>query len=72
MGCNISIVYIQADQYKHLGEYPVMSIAQGGCGIPFLAPVVYEYISSGKLPTKMELSFDDIPCAHLKFAIQKV
>ena len=72
MGCNISIVYIQANQYKHLGQYTVMSITQGGCGIPFLPSVVYEYISSGKVSTIMELSFDDIPCAHLKFAIQKV
>ena len=41
---------MQNNQYKYLGQYTVMSITQGGCGIPFLAPPVYDYISTGKLP----------------------
>ena len=31
----------------YLGQYTVISITQGGCGIPYLDPAVYEYICTG-------------------------
>ena len=49
-----------------------MSITQGGCGIPFLAPAVYEYISTGKLSSNIELCLDDVPYPNLQFALRKV
>lgn len=48
-----------------------MSIAQGGNGFPFLAPPVYDYISSGKYNID-ECKFDDIPDPVLKFSVKKV
>ena len=62
---------MQNNQYKYLGQYTVMSIAQGGCGIPFLAPPVYDYISTGKLPD-VKVHLKDIPDATLRFVLQKV
>ena len=63
---------MQADRYKYFGQYTVMSITQGGCGIPFLAPAVYEYISTGKLSSNIELCLDDVPYPNLQFALRKV
>ena len=64
--------FLQNNQYRYLGQYTVMSITQGGCSVPFLAPPVYEYISTGKLPTDIEVNLKDIPDATLRFALQKV
>lgn len=47
-----------------------MSITQGGCSVPFLAPPVYEYISTGKLPTGVEVCLKDIPIVHFWQAVQ--
>ena len=46
-----------------------MSITQGGHGFPFLARVVYSYISTGQFTTPAE---SDIPDGTLKFAVTKV
>lgn len=63
---------IQNSQYKYLGQYTVMSITQGGCRVPFLAPPVYEYITTGKLPTDIEVNLRDMPEETLRFVLQKV
>ena len=62
---------MQNNEYKYLGLYTVMSITQGGCGVPFLAPPVYDYISTRKLPD-IRLHLKDIPDATLRFVLQKV
>lgn len=48
-----------------------MSITQGGSGFPFMAPPVYEYISSGKY-TDIECDIENISEPTLKFAVKKV
>ncbi len=45
-----------------------MSIVQGGCGIPFLAPAVYEYLVSGKC-TRITLQNSDVPDHTLQFVL---
>ena len=35
-------------EFKILGVYVAMSIAQGGYGFPILHPIVYNYIIMGK------------------------
>ena len=64
--------YLQSSQYKYLGKYTVKSITQGGCGVPFLALPVYEYISTGKLPTDVEAHLRNIPDVTPRFVLQKV
>lgn len=54
-----------------MGQYTVMSIAQGGSGFPFLAPPVYAYISSGNCST-INWELEDIADPTLKFAVEKV
>ena len=48
-----------------------MSITQGGCGVPFLAPPVYEYLSSGLL-SSININLDDLPHSDFKFVLQEV
>lgn len=48
-----------------------MSVAQGGNGFPFLAKVVYEYISTGRY-TDTKIDVDTISGGYLKFSIEKV
>ena len=48
-----------------------MSICQGGIGIPFLAPPVYEYLCSEQC-TGLSVKVADLPDPTLKFVIEKV
>lgn len=54
-----------------MGRYIAMSISQGGIGIPFLAPPVYDYICS-ELCTGLSMESADLPDPTLKFVIEKV
>ena len=56
----------------YLGQYTVISITQGGCGIPYLDPAVYEYICTGKLPSDIEVPVKSLPNTTLQFVLQKV
>jgi len=49
-----------------------MSITQGGCGIPFLAPPVYDYLSTGHFPSNIIIDYEDVPYPNLRFVLQKV
>ena len=63
---------LQNGHYKYLGQFTLMSITQGGCGIPFLAPSVYNYICTGKLPSCADTSLKDIPYPNLNYILEKV
>ena len=62
---------MQNNEVLHLGKFVAMSVTQGGGGFPFLAPPVYEYITTGKY-TNIAVSTTDIPDMTLKFAVEKV
>ena len=40
--------YLQANEYYKLGMYTVMSILQGGCGLPCLTEPFFKYLISGE------------------------
>ncbi len=65
-------IILQNNHYKYLGQYVVMSMTQGGCGIPYLSPPVYDYICSGKLPSSIEVDKKNLPNTTLAFILQKV
>ena len=44
----LCLFILQQREYYYLGLFVAMSISQGGCGIPFLASTVYDYIATGK------------------------
>ena len=69
--CTIVALSIQQRQYFYLGMYTAMSIIQGGCGIPFLAHPVYEYILRGTC-TNVQINVADIPVLSLRDTVQKV
>lgn len=54
-----------------MGQYTAMSIMQGGCGFPFLAEPVFDYISTGKY-TGIQVDVADVPDVPLKFVLEKV
>ncbi len=60
-------IILQNNHYKYL-----VSMTQGGCGIPYLSPPVYDYISSGKLPSSIEVDKKNLPNTTLEFILQKV
>ena len=47
--CTVWMLYMQLqnDEYYFLGVYFVMSVLQGGCGFPFLAEPLYNYLVHG-------------------------
>ncbi len=49
-----------------------MSITQGGCGLPFLALPVYNYISSGELAPHFNVPLEYIPNPTVRFIVEKV
>ncbi len=49
-----------------------MSIVQGGNGIPFLAPPVYDYLSTGKFPSNINIDHVDVPYPNLRFVLEKI
>jgi len=51
-----------------------MSVTQGGCGIPFIAPLAHNYIHvcTGKLPSCADIPLEDIPFPNLKYVLEKV
>ena len=48
-----------------------MSITQKGCGFPFLAEPVFDYISTGKY-TGIPVDVADVPNVPMKFVLEKV
>ena len=51
----------------------MMSIIQGGCGLPFLARPMYDYLVTGQCTGISHLvPIKDIPDAELKFVVTKV
>lgn len=64
-------IYLQQREFYYFGVYVGMSIAQGGCGLPFLHSSVYEYLVSGKC-TSIVVDVCDMPEPHLMEVVQKV
>ena len=55
-----------------MGVYTVMSITQGGCGLPFLARAVFNYISGIGECIGAAINDDEIPDGLLKLVVRKV
>ena len=55
-----------------MGIYTVMSITQGGCGLPFLARPVFSYITGMGECTGNRVDINEIPEGLLKLIINKV
>ena len=55
-----------------MGVYTVMSISQGGCGLPFLAHPVFNYITGMGDCVGATISDDEIPDGLLKLIVTKV
>ena len=57
-----------------MGVYTVMSITQGGCGLPFLARAVFNYISGigDVYCIGATINDDEIPDGLLKLVVRKV
>ncbi len=49
-----------------------MSITQGGCGLPFLALPVYNYISSGELAPHFNVPLEYIPNPTVRFIVMSI
>ena len=55
-----------------MGVYTVMSITQGGCGLPFLARCVFNYITGMGECTDVEVNEHEMPEGLLKLVVKKV
>ena len=55
-----------------MGVYTVMSISQGGCGLPFLAHPVFNYIAGMGDCAGATINDDEIPDGLLKLIVTKV
>ena len=55
-----------------MGAYTVMSIAQGGCGMPFFATAVFSYIADMAECTGVIVEEHEMPEGLLKLTIRKV
>ena len=67
------ISFLQQRQYYYLGLFVAMSISQGGCGIPFLASTVYDYIATGKCTSvSQSVNPHEIPEHSLRSTVEKV
>ena len=49
----------------------MMSVVQGGCGFPFMAQPLYNYIVHGSIKG-INVSVSDIPDGTLRFIVAKV
>lgn len=61
----------QAGDFKRLGMLVGMSLIQGGSGLPFLAPAMYDYIC-GKDVCSIVATTGEIPNAELKATLERV
>ena len=66
------IFLLQKRHYKYLGEFTVISITQGGLGMPIMAPALYDYIHTGKLSSCIDISLKDMPYPNVKYVLEKV
>ena len=55
-----------------MGVYTVMSIAQGGCGLPFLAGPVFNYLIGSGECTGIMVDDCEMPEGLLKLVVKKV
>jgi len=55
-----------------MGVYAVLSIMQGGCGLPFLAKPVFNYISGIGECVGIKIDDNEIPDGLLKLVVRKV
>ena len=52
--------------------YTVMSILQGGCGVPIMAKPVFDYLSGIGECTGIDINESEIPDGLLKIIVRKV
>ena len=50
----------------------MISVTQGGLGMPIMAPAVYGYIHTGKLSSCIDISLKDMPYPNVKYVLEKV
>ena len=60
----------QREDFKIIGAYAGMSIAQGGQGLPILADVAFLYFHTGAT-TNLIVPTEDLP-AHVRCVVEQV
>lgn len=67
----VIVTLLQKREFYILGVYTVMSILQGGPGLPIFAKPVYDYISAGQF-MGVTVPLAEIPDPTLQFVLQRV
>ncbi|XP_065901724.1 uncharacterized protein [Dysidea avara] len=62
---------LQNRDYYYMGVYTVMSILQGGCGVPIMAKPVFDYLSGIGECTGIDINESEIPDGLLKIIVRK-
>ena len=69
----LSLDYLQNRDYYKLGVYTVMSIVQGGCGLPYLSKPFFNYLFYGTYTGISDLvTLSHIPDIQLRCIVEKV
>ena len=65
-------IYIWKGDFKLIGYYAGMSVTQGGPGFPLLTQTMYQYMSTGEIPSvHAEIDDENLPI-QIKDLVNKV